>query len=476
VTHDYELLVIGSGPGGQRAAIQAAKLGRRAAVIERYRSREGNHALGGSCVNTGTIPSKAVREAIVSAMTTARQREGAGLLPTRQDVSAESLRRLAEPVVERERAVVRDQLVRNHVAVIQGTARFVDPHTVAAVDPQGGVLHVSGERIVIATGSRPSRPAGVAFDDERVVDSDGLLRLGHIPDSILVVGAGVIGMEYASILAALRARVTVVDGRPGMLDFCDAEITDALRYELRDLGVVFRFGEEVVGVETREGGTITHLASGKHIATDAVLYSTGRRGDTDELDLERAGLEADDRGRIPVDERYRTSVEHIWAVGDVIGFPALAATSAEQGRIAAANALGFDVRGMPALHPIGIYTIPEISYVGETEAALMREGIAYEVGIARYRELARGQLLGETHGLLKLLAGVEDRRLLGVHAIGTGATELVHIGQAVLAHGGTVDYLVDTVFNYPTLAEAYKVAALDISNRLAAVARLSATP
>jgi NAD(P) transhydrogenase len=305
-----------------------------------------------------------------------------------------------------------------------------------------------------------------------IVDSDGILSLEAIPDSMVVIGAGVIGVEYASMFAALGTRVTIVDQRANMLDFCDSEIVESLRFHLRDLAVAFRFGESVDKVEVGPNGAVTTLASGKRIAAATVMYSAGRVGATAQLTLENAGVETDERGRIPVDSWYRTNVPHIYAVGDVIGFPALAATSMEQGRLAALHALGEPIRSLTALQPIGIYTIPEISYVGATEAELTAESIPYEVGISRYRELARGQIVGDSYGMLKLIVHPTERTLLGVHIFGTGATDLVHIGQAVMGCGGTVDYLVDTVFNYPTLSESYKVAALDATNKLRAVARL----
>jgi NAD(P) transhydrogenase len=294
-----------------------------------------------------------------------------------------------------------------------------------------------------------------------------------VPRSMVVVGAGVIGMEFASMFAALGTKVTVVERRAQMLDFCDAEIIESLKYHLRDLSVTFRFGEEVASVERHQTAALAILKSGKKIAAETVMYSAGRQGQTDDLGLEAAGLSADRRGRIAVDEHYRTAVEHIYAVGDVIGFPALAATSMEQGRLAAQHACGEPVANMHELQPIGIYTIPEISFVGKSEDDLTRDKIPFEVGISRYRELARGQIIGDSYGMLKLLVSPEDRRLLGVHVFGTGATELVHIGQAVMGCGGTVDYLVNAVFNYPTLAESYKVAALDAMNKMRAIARLT---
>jgi NAD(P) transhydrogenase len=291
---------------------------------------------------------------------------------------------------------------------------------------------------------------------------------------MVVVGAGVIGIEYASMFAALGTKVTVVERNERMLDFCDLEIVEALKYHLRDLAVTFRFRESVVSVERHNGGTLTLLESGKKIPADTVMYSAGRQGLTDALGLDAAGLAADSRGRIKVGSDFRTEADHIYAVGDVIGFPALAATSMEQGRLAAYSACGEEVHGLRAdLMPIGIYTIPEISYVGKTEDELTESSIPFEVGIARYRELARGQIVGDSYGMLKLLVSPDDHKLLGVHVFGTGATEIVHIGQTLMGCGGTIDYLVDSVFNYPTLSESYKVAALDAMNKMRAVARFS---
>lgn len=468
--YDYDLLVIGSGPGGQRAAIAAAKLGRRTAVVER------RNMLGGVCVNTGTIPSKTLREAVLH-LTGLSQRDLYGQsYRVKQDITVGDLSARTQHVIGRETQVVRSQLFRNHVEVMTGTAAFIDPHAVAVRPPDSdSEQHVTADKIVIATGTQPARPGNVAFDGHRIVDSDGILALDAIPDSMVVVGAGVIGVEYASMFAALGTRVTVVERRDSMLEFCDGEIVESLKFHLRDLGVAFRFGENVKAVEARERGTVTLLESGKKIPADTVMYSAGRQGTTAPLQLENAGLKADDRGRIPVDADFRTEIENIFAVGDVIGFPALAATSQEQGRQAAHHAFGEPVHSMSELQPYGIYTIPEISYVGRTEGELTDSAIPYEVGIARYRELARGQIVGDSYGMLKLLVSTEDGRLLGVHVFGTAATELVHIGQAVMGCGGTVDYLVDTVFNYPTLSEAYKVAALNAVNKIRSVEHLLAS-
>jgi NAD(P) transhydrogenase len=467
VVHDYDLLVIGSGPGGQKAAIAAAKLGRRVGVVERP------DMLGGVCLNTGTIPSKTLREAILY-LTGVDQREIYGQsYRVKDEITITDLTARTTHVVSRENDVVRNQLARNRVAIIPGTARFISPHELEVADGGGRLRKVSAENIVIATGTTPARPASVAFDDRTVIDSDGIIHLEHVPRSMVVAGAGVIGIEYASMFAALGTKVTVVERRDRMLEFCDEEVVEALKYHLRDLAVTFRFGETVASVEARPDGAIALLRSGKKIPADTVMYSAGRQGMTGKLNLGAAGLEADDRGRIPVDDFYRTAVEHIYAVGDVIGFPALAATSMEQGRIAAHHAFGEPVHTGKVPQPIGIYSIPEISFVGQTEDQLTDACVPFEVGVSRYRELARGQIVGDSYGMLKLLVSVADRKLLGVHVFGTGATEIIHIGQAVMGCGGTVDYLVDAVFNYPTLAESYKVAALDATNKMREVNRLS---
>ena len=462
---EFELLVIGSGPAGQKAAIQAAKLGRRAAVVERRQ-------VGGVCVLTGTIPSKTLREAVLH-LTGFSQRGIYGQsYRVKEEITVEDLRARAEMVIQRETDVIRDQLTRNRVAILEGTASFEDPHTVA-VARGDDVRRIGAERLVVAAGTRPLRPDTVAFDDRTILDSDCLLEIDRIPGSLVVVGAGVVGIEYASIFAALGTKVTVVDSRRRLLDFCDTEIVEGLQHHLREFGLVFRLGETVTAVDKLEPGALVQLQSGKRIAADMVLYSAGRLGATHGLRLENAGLEADDRGRLKVGPTYRTAVEHIYAVGDVIGFPSLAATAMEQGRIAALDAFGQEIRSTASLLPIGIYTIPEISFVGSTEEELTESATPYEVGVSRYRELARGAILGDTYGMLKVLVSPEDRKLLGVHALGTGATEVVHIGQAVMGLGGTLDYLIDTVFNYPTLAESYKVAALDAQNRLNAARRLA---
>jgi NAD(P) transhydrogenase len=458
VSQEYELIVIGSGPAGQRAAVQAAKLGRRAAVIERA------DVLGGVSTNTGTVPSKTLRAAIVELTGRARGGYRDPQRAERRGVLDDLLWR-TRGVIEHEREVIHDQLRRNHVAVISGSASFVDPHTLAVSAPEG-LRRVAGERIFIAVGTTPARPAGVDFDDRTVVDSDGILRLSRLPGTMTVIGGGVIGLEYASMTAALGVHVTLVEKRGRLLDFVDDELVEALQYHLRGVGLVLRLGEEVSAVERHEGGAVTHLKSGKQLPSEVVLYAAGRQGATEGLNLSAAGLEADERGRIAVSPDYRTAQSHIFAAGDVIGFPSLAATSMEQGRLAALNAFGLPAQTEPGLLPYGIYTIPELSFVGASERELTAGSVPYVIGLSRYRELARAEIAGDRSGLLKLLVDAETRELLGVHIFGTSATELIHVGQTAIAGGLTVDYLVDAVFNVPTFADAYKVAALDAANRL----------
>jgi len=460
-------VVIGSGPAGQRAAVQAAKLDKRVAIIER------KAVVGGVCINTGTIPSKTLREAAVYLTGLSERGLYGQSYRVKDEITIDDLIWRTQQVMAREVDVIRNQLARNHVRVLAGNGRLADPHRVEVSDLHGSMRIVETDRIVIETGTEPAHPPDVEFDEATILDSDGILHMSRIPSTLVVVGAGVIGIEYASIFAALGTRVTVVERRERLLEFCDGQMVEALQYYLRDLGLVFRLGETVTSVEKHDGGTLTTLASGKRIAADAVMYSAGRQGATAGLGLEEVGLEIDKRGRIAGDEHYRTSVDHIYAVGDVIGFPSLASSSFEQGRLAAAHAFGLDTRPMRDLLPIGIYTIPEISYAGRTEEELTGEGIPYEIGVSRYRELARAQIQGDSVGILKLLVEPEARTLLGVHAFGTAATELVHIGQTVMGLGGTVDYLIDQVFNYPSLAESYKVATLDATNKLRALNRMT---
>ncbi len=462
--YDFDLLCIGSGPAGQRAAVQAAKLGYRAAVVER------RSVVGGSCLTTGTIPSKTFREAVLQFSTLRDNPERRRFAKLEYRPTARQLLDRVERVVQEECGVIEDQLRRNDVAILRGQAAFVDPHTVAIFSGDGR-REVSAASILIACGTRPADPPGVASDGEVVLTSDDIADLKRLPRSMVVVGAGVIGIEYASMFAAVGVEVIVVDRRERPLEFLDEEIVDELIHQMRRRKVTFRPREGVERIEVVDGPAkraVVTLDSGKRISTDMVLFSVGRVGATGDLAVERAGLTAGARGRLAVDDRFRTVVPHIFAAGDVIGYPSLAATSSEQGRLAACHALAVPALPMAAHFPIGIYAIPEISMVGEPEHVLTERKEPYEVGIARYREIARGQIVGDGDGLLKLLFAREDRRLLGVHIIGTGATELLHIGQTVLGLGGGLDYFLRTVFNYPTLAECYKVAALNASNKLAA--------
>jgi len=458
MSEHYDLAVIGSGPAGQKAAIQAAKLGKQVAIIDRSES------LGGMCIHGGAIPSKTLREAIIY-FSGFYHRQAYGVQRKRDVTVQELLDRCAEVVASESRVVV-TQLERNRVEVIEGEASFVDDHTLQV---DGKRQHkLTADYIVIATGTLPARPDSVPFEDGIIVDASGLPTFTNLPRSFIVVGAGVIGTEYASMLALLDIEVSLIDQKPGMLDFVDPEIAEALSYHMRDIGVALYFGEEVVNVaKTANGRVRVTFRSGKRMVADALLHAAGRYGATATLGIERLGIEPDARGRLKVNSQFQTVQPHIYAVGDVIGFPSLASASMEQGRLASCHAFGLPCDHHPNLLPYGIYTVPEISMVGRTERDLLRDGVPYEVGQARYREIARGQILGDRVGLLKLLFHQESRQLLGVHAIGQGATELIHIGQAVLAFNGTIDFFIRNTFNYPTLAECYRVAALDGHNKVA---------
>ena len=464
----YDMLVIGSGPAGQRAAIQAAKLNKRVAIVER------KDVIGGICINTGTIPSKTLREAVLH-LSGYRLRGLYGeSYAVKQHITMEDLLFRTDHVVRHEIDITRHQLMRNQVEVLSAEAGFVDPHTVrlTSIDEHGAqsTRDVTSSKIVISSGTEATRDPHIPFDGRRICSSDDVLQLHQLPRSLTVVGAGVIGLEYASMFAALGVRVTLIDKRQRLLPFADSEITDTLAHHLRESRVTLRLGEEVSGMEliTDANGEHVriHLASGKQVVTDTALYSVGRTGATSALNLEAAGLPVDDRGRLTVNEYYQTSVPHVYAAGDVIGFPSLASTSMEQGRLSACHAFGVPATSVPSLFPYGIYSIPEISMVGRTEEELTQEGVPYEVGKAHYREIARGQIIGDSTGLLKLIFHLETHELLGVHIIGEGASELVHIGQAVLSFGGRIEYFVNTVFNYPTLAECYKAAAFNGLNKL----------
>lgn len=458
----YDMVVIGSGPAGHHAAIQAAKLGKRVAIIEK------RSVVGGCAVNAGTLPSKTLREAILF-LSGFRQRGLYGVsYRVKENITLADLKFRVDRVIEHEADVYRAHFKRNGIDLIGGTASFEDPHTVG-VECGGEREQIRGEFFVIATGTRPSHPGEIPFDGDRIVDTDQLWEVGweRMPRSLTVVGGGVIGMEYACAMGALGIPVTIIERRGQVLDFADTEIIDALSYHMRGMGTTFRLGEEVVGIARGDNGSVVaQLRSNKTVVSDALIYAVGREGNTAGLGLERAGLSADARGRISVDAVYRTEVGHIFAAGDVVGFPSLASTSMEQGRLAACYAFGIKARSIPESFPYGIYTIPEISYVGRTEQQLTESGIAYEVGVARYREIARGLIIGDDTGFMKLLFHPQTCILLGVHIIGEGASELVHIGQMVLANNGTIESFIDNVFNYPTLAECYKVAALAGMNKV----------
>ncbi|MEN9527223.1 MAG: hypothetical protein RLY56_1174 [Pseudomonadota bacterium] len=464
--YDYDLVVIGSGPSGQRAAIQAAKLGKSVAIIERART------VGGICVNFGTIPSKTFREAVMH-LSGYRERGIYGSsYRVKQEITIDDLLYRVQQVVRSEIDVIRNQMTRNRVELIEATATFIDPHLIElTTEGRHGKRQITADKVVIACGTEAARDTHIPFDGQRVFTSDDVLGLERLPRSIIIVGAGVIGIEYATMFAALGVRVTVVDKRPTLLPFLDHEISAALTYVVQQSNVTMRLGEEVADIEMLEGVSKpveVRLKSGKVLHAEAALYSIGRVGATERLQLENAGVKADDRNRIPVNAHFQSNVDHVYAVGDVIGFPSLASTSYEQGRAAARHAFGLrnDHEGGIGLFPYGIYTVPEISTIGKSEDELTAAGIAYEIGKANYREISRGQIIGDRTGLLKIIFSPESRQLLGVHIMGEGASELIHIGQVLMAHGGTIDYFADAVFNFPTLAECYKTAALDGLNRL----------
>ncbi|MGQ0667906.1 MAG: Si-specific NAD(P)(+) transhydrogenase [Nitrospiraceae bacterium] len=456
----YDLLVIGTGPAGQKAAVQASKLGKRVGLIER------KEVVGGVCINTGTIPSKSLREAVLY-LSGFRQRGLYGAeYRLKKTITIEDLAFRANHVIKNEIQIVRNQMARNRVDMFSGFASFLDPHRLLIQQRTGAIEHTA-DFIVIAVGTEPARPSDIPFDDVSVIDTDGLLTLKHIPDSIVIVGGGVIGTEYASILAAMGVPVTLIDKRPRLLEFVDAEIIEALQRQMKEIGVTLYHEEEVLAIKKEADDSIhVCLRHAKPIQASTLMYAIGRVGATNGLNLEAVGLKPDDRGRLIVNNHFQTAIPHIYAAGDVIGFPALASTSMQQGRHASCHAFGHPDHTDNSLLPYGIYAIPEISMVGRNEEELTQAEIPYAVGIARYKEIARGQLIGDETGMLKLLFHRHTKELLGVHAIGEGATELIHIGQAVMAYHGRIDYFIDTVFNYPTRAECYKVAALDGINRL----------
>lgn len=459
-----DLVVIGSGPAGQKAAIQGVKLGKKVVLVEKRR------VVGGVCMHTGTIPSKTLREAILY-LSGYRQRGiyGRGY-SVKKNVTYEDLILHVNHVVSHETEVTNDQLRRNGVEIVQGTAQFLDPHRIAVAGDQGQTL-LQTEKVILATGTVPYHSSRIPFNNINILDTDVLFspdfQMKKLPRSLLIIGAGVIGTEYACMFAALGVDVRLLDRRTEMFRFVDPEILEALVYHMRNERITLYLGKDFVETTVDTDMSVkTVLENGRVVKTEMLMFCSGRTGASADLRLDLAGVETKNRDLIQVDENYKTTVDHIYAVGDIIGFPALASTSMEQGRVAACNAFGVPVQSMKSQYPYGIYTIPEISMVGKTERELSEEGVPYEIGLGRYREIAKGKIIGDSTGLLKLIFDQRDARLLGVHIIGEGATELIHIGQAVLAYNGTIDYFVETVFNYPTLAEAYKLAALNGLKRL----------
>lgn len=457
----YDLIVIGSGPAGRRGAIQAAKLGRSVLVVEKGRR------VGGVSVHTGTIPSKTLRETVLN-LTGWRERGFYGrAYRVKKDLEAKDLMLRLHKTLDHEVDVLEHQFARNGVQTLRGEAHFIDTHRIEVQTGEDETRIIEGERFLIAVGSRPYRPDHVPFDGECVFDSDDILEMPRLPRSLTVVGGGVIGIEYATIFSALDVAVCLVESRTSLLDFVDRELMAEFTHELRDRGLAIRLGSKVDRIEIKEGQPVVVLEGGRQMRADMLLFAAGRTGDTEPLKLDACGLTTDDRGRIAVDPKtYQTAVPHIYAAGDVIGFPSLASTSMEQGRIAACHAFNSPAPPAPEFYPYGIYAVPEISTVGMTEEEVRERGISFECGVARFRETSRGHIMGIEHGMMKMLFSIDNRRLLGVHIVGEGATELIHIGQAVLNLGGTLEYFVENTFNYPTLAEAYKIAALDAWNRM----------
>jgi NAD(P) transhydrogenase len=461
MTH-HDLIVVGSGPAGRRAAIQAAKFKKSVLVVEK------GHRVGGVCVHTGTIPSKTLRETVLN-LSGWRERGFYGrAYRVKQDISAQDLNRRLSITLDHEVEILEHQLSRNKVTKIAGVAEFIDAKTIKVTGVAGEEQHFTADRFILAVGTEPYRPADVPFDSEAVLDPDDILNLQRLPRTLCVIGAGVIGIEYATIFSALDVKVTVIEPQAQILPFVDRELIDEFIHDMRDRGMSIRLGCKTKSItRVSEDAVRVDLEDGRQIWTEMVLFAAGRQGATAALNLASVGLEADSRGRLKVDkETFQTAVPHIYAVGDIIGFPSLASTSMEQGRIAACHAFGAAPHAPPEFFPYGIYSVPEISTVGMTEEQVRERKIPYECGIARFRETSRGHIMGLSSGFMKMIFALETRRLLGVHIVGEGATELIHIGQAVLNLNGTLDYFVENTFNYPTLAEAYKIAALDAWNRM----------
>lgn len=457
----FDLIVIGSGPAGRRAAIQAAKLDKKVLVVEKSRR------VGGVSVHTGTIPSKTLRETVLN-LSGWRERGFYGrTYKVKSDITADDLRHRLIQTLDHEVDVLEHQFTRNNVTLVSGHARFLSRQEIEVTQADGRIRQFGFERALISVGTKPYRPDYIPFNGKTVLDSDEILHVPELPRSLTVIGAGVIGIEYATIFSALDISVTVIEPRSSILSFIDEELIDEFTYELRDRGIKLRLGCKAQNVHAMDGYCIVDLSDGRKVKSDMVLYAAGRLGASSDIGLEQIGLSADSRGRLTVDPvSYETEVANIYAAGDIIGFPSLASTSMSQGRIAVCHAFNVPNPAQPEHFPYGIYAVPEISTVGLSERELKEQGIPYESGIARFRETSRGHIMGLQRGMLKMLFHIETRKLLGVHIVGEGATELIHIGQAVLVLDGELSYFIDNVFNYPTLAEAYKIAALDAWNRL----------
>lgn len=457
----YDLIIIGSGPAGRAAAIQAGKLKRKVLVVDR------KDRLGGVSVHTGTIPSKTLRETVLN-LSGYRERSFYGRsYRVKDNIDAGDLKARLHMTLDHEVDVLEHQFNRNHVDTLLGMAKFVGPNEIEVATEAGDTSRITGDKFLIATGTKTYRPDYVPFNGRTVVDSDEFLEMSEIPRSLVVVGAGVIGVEYATMFSALDVTVTLIEPRDSFLDFIDSALISDFTHQIKENGVDLRLGSSITQIEDAGTHVEVSLENGRHVRADMLLFAAGRMGATDRLGLEVVGLETDHRGRLEVDRKsYQTKVPHIYAAGDVIGHPSLASTSLQQGRVAGCHALDTPTLGESPWFPYGIYSVPEISTCGMSEEEMQEREIPYEIGVARFRETSRGQIMGLEHGMLKMLVSLKTRRVLGVQIVGEGATELIHIAQAVLNLKGTVDYFVKNTFNYPTLAEAYKIAGLDAFNRM----------
>ena len=457
----YDFIVVGAGPAGRRAAIQAAKVGKSVLVVDKGRT------VGGVCVHTGTIPSKTLRETTLN-LSGWRERGFYGRsYKVKSDITAQDLQRRMQLTIQHEVEILDNQFGRNNVEMVSGYAKLVTKNEINITMSDGSVECVEFDKILLAVGTKPFRPDYIPFDGKNVLDSDEILDIERLPKTLIVIGAGVIGLEYATIFSTLDIPVTVIEPRDTILDFLDGEIVDDFRSDLRNRGITLCLGAKAKDVKTNGERCFVRLEDGRVTQADMVLFAAGRMGSTGQLGLDSCGIEVDHRGRIKVNRNtYQTQTPNIYAAGDIIGFPSLASTSMEQGRVAACHAFDITMADQPDYFPYGIFSVPEISTIGLTEEQLRDKKIPYQCGVARLRETSRGQIMGIDHGMLKMIFALETRQLLGVHIIGEGATELIHIGQAVLNLNGKLDYFINNIFNYPTLAEAYKVAAYDAWNKI----------